>query len=354
MIYHGFELDAPRKSVDMLQQQQQLTEWHYHHCPAYRQILDSLGGLKNYASLEQLPPVAVGLFKTFEMRSIEADKVFRVLTSSGTTSAKTSRIYLDKETAQAQSRALVKILQSIIGKQRMPMLLVDTPLPSAAQAFTARSAGAQGLSLFGRNPQYLLDENMELDIEGFLKFCEQHQHEQVLLFGFTFMVWLHLVQVLEQRSISVSLPHAVLIHSGGWKKMLEQAVDQKAFKEGIKHWLGITQVHDFYGMVEQTGSIYPECQYGVLHCSDFSDILIRDLASWRVCQPGEAGLIQSFSSLPKSYPGHNLLTEDVGMLLGEDDCPCGRKGKYFKVLGRLPKTQQRGCSDTYQPRIMAP
>jgi hypothetical protein len=41
------------------------------------------------------------------------------------------------------------------------------------------------------------------------------------------------------------------------------------------------------------------------------------------------------------------------MILGEDDCPCGRKGKYFKVTGRLPKTQQRGCSDTYQPPLVS-
>jgi hypothetical protein len=42
-----------------------------------------------------------------------------------------------------------------------------------------------------------------------------------------------------------------------------------------------------------------------------------------------------------------LLTEDEGIILGEDDCPCGRKGKYFQVNGRLGKSEIRGCSDTY-------
>ena len=46
--------------------------------------------------------------------------------------------------------------------------------------------------------------------------------------------------------------------------------------------------------------------------------------------------------------GHSLLTEDLGVLLGEDDCPCGRKGKYFKVTGRVPRAEVRGCSDTYE------
>ena len=53
------------------------------------------------------------------------------------------------------------------------------------------------------------------------------------------------------------------------------------------------------------------------------------------------------SVLPGSYPGHSLLTEDEGVILGEDDCPCGRKGKYFHILGRLKNAEIRGCSDTY-------
>jgi hypothetical protein len=66
-----------------------------------------------------------------------------------------------------------------------------------------------------------------------------------------------------------------------------------------------------------------------------------------VCDFGEAGIIEVVSALPKSYPGHALLTEDEGIVIGEDDCPCGRKGKYFKVHGRLANAEIRGCSDTY-------
>jgi hypothetical protein len=40
------------------------------------------------------------------------------------------------------------------------------------------------------------------------------------------------------------------------------------------------------------------------------------------------------------------LTEDRGVIIGEDNCPCGRPGKYFQVLGRLALAEARGCSDT--------
>ena len=51
------------------------------------------------------------------------------------------------------------------------------------------------------------------------------------------------------------------------------------------------------------------------------------------------------SLLPTSYPGHNILTEDIGEIIGEDNCKCGLKGKYFLVHGRTKKAEIRGCSD---------
>ena len=37
-----------------------------------------------------------------------------------------------------------------------------------------------------------------------------------------------------------------------------------------------------------------------------------------------------------------------GKIEGIDNCKCGLKGKYFKVLGRAKKAEIRGCSDVYQ------
>ena len=34
-----------------------------------------------------------------------------------------------------------------------------------------------------------------------------------------------------------------------------------------------------------------------------------------------------------------MLTEDLVIILGEDDCKCGRKGKYFKIIGRLKNAE---------------
>ena len=140
--------------------------------------------------------------------------------------------------------------------------------------------------------------------------------------------------------------NSVLIHSGGWKKMNDIAVDNEEFKNKIKDFLNISKVHNFYGMVEQVGSVFFECEKGYLHTPSFADVIIRDPVTFDILEFGKVGLIQVLSCLPKSYPGHSLLTEDLGKICGEDNCSCGRKGKYFKVYGRVPKSEKRGCSDT--------
>jgi phenylacetate-coenzyme A ligase PaaK-like adenylate-forming protein len=134
---------------------------------------------------------------------------------------------------------------------------------------------------------------------------------------------------------------------GGWKKLQEQAVDNHTFRAELKSWAGIETVVNYYGMVEQTGSLFMECEEGHLHAPIYSDIIIRNPQTFEPSPLGEEGIVEVLSIVPRSYPGHGLLTEDWGMLLGEDDCACGRQGKYFKILGRVAKAETRGCSDTY-------
>lgn len=327
-----------------------LTRLHHDRCPEYRRLLSAYGVDCNADfELEDLPFLPVRLFKSHVLRSVAEADVVKVLTSSGTTSQVVSRIYLDRDTAAAQTKALVRILQSFLGRQRLPMLIVDHPgVIKDRQSFSARGAGILGLSNFGRDHTYALkDEGMQLDVDAVRDFLGRNSGKRIFIFGFTFMVWKYLVQVLESSGQRLDISDAILVHSGGWKKLQDEAVDNETFKRHLAGVTGIPAVHNFYGMVEQVGSIFMECEHGFLHAPAFADILLRDARTWRVCGSGEPGLIQVLSALPASYPGHSLLTEDIGILHGEDDCACGRLGKYFSVNGRVPRAEVRGCSDTH-------
>jgi len=201
--------------------------------------------------------------------------------------------------------------------------------------------------MHGRQVTYALNDDMSLNIVAIEQFLADHANSDILVFGFTYIVWLHFVLELELRQFALPLERGLLIHGGGWKKLVSDAVTKDEFKRRLAAVTSINRVHNYYGLAEQAGSIFMECEKGFLHASAWSDILIRDVVSHKVLPHGHTGLIQIFSLLPRSYPGHSLLTEDIGHIEGLDSCQCGRKGIFFEVHGRLPKSESRGCSDTY-------
>lgn len=341
-----FSLKKQEKEALFLSYLSELTRHHYENCPAYRRMLDGLGRADiSFKSLDDIPFIPVSLFKRLDLMSITEDKILKTMSSSGTTGQQVSKIYLDSETARNQRKTLSKIICSIIGPKRLPMLIIDSKEQiSNRESFSARGAGILGFSIFGRDITYALDENMALDSKRLEAFCEKYQDTEVLIFGFTSIVYQHFIQKALAGDFSIKLPKAYLFHGGGWKKMQDQAVDNLTYKKMAFDALGIKNVHNYYGMVEQTGSIFPECEQGFLHSSIFSDIIIRNV-HFQKCDMGEKGLVQLLSLLPHSYPGHSILTEDVGELVGEDDCKCGRAGKYFILHGRAAKAETRGCSD---------
>jgi len=88
-----------------------------------------------------------------------------------------------------------------------------------------------------------------------------------------------------------------------------------------------------------------ECEEGFFHAPAFGDVVIRSKRNLEPCPKGEEGVVQTLSALPVSYPGHSLLTEDLGTIYGVDDCPCGRLGRRFQISGRAPEAELRGCGD---------
>lgn len=327
----------------------ELTELHYANCAEYGRILDMLGYKEGERlSPEAVPMIPVRLFKELDLKSVEQEQVVKTMTSSGTSGQKVSRIFLDKVNIANQTKVLSAIISSFIGKRRLPLLLLDSEqVMKDRTMFSARGAGIVGFRTFGRDIAYALSGDMEIDVEAVAEFLKVHEDQTVLMFGYTYMIWQYVVCALRERNIRFNVKDAVLFHIGGWKKLKDQAVDAAAFNRSLRDVFGNVRVHNYYGMAEQLGSVFVECEQGHMHCSNFSDVIIRRPLDFSVLGTGERGLIELQSLLPTSYPGHSLLTEDEGVILGEDDCPCGRKGKYFKILGRLKNAELRGCSDTF-------
>ena len=72
----------------------------------------------------------------------------------------------------------------------------------------------------------------------------------------------------------------------------------KTCKKKLFEKLKIKNIINYYGLVEQTGSIFIECEKCESFISSiFSEVLIRD-KNFNIQKPGERGLVQLFSILP--------------------------------------------------------
>jgi hypothetical protein len=324
-----------------------LSTFHTVNCEGYRNFNSVFATKHSYHDLESIPALPVRAFKMHDLYSIDSNSILKTLTSSGTSGQSVSKIYLDNFTARRQTKVLTSITKDFIGKSRLPMIIMDSSeLLKDRSQLNARAAGILGYSVFGRDHFYCLDNKLEILEKELRNYLDKYSDQPLLIFGFTYIIWQTLMESIK-KDINFNFGNkAILIHGGGWKKLADQNISNDQFKKDLKKKFGINNTFNYYGMVEQVGSIFMECEKGYLHCPDFADIIVRDPNNLEVLDNGREGVVQVLSILPLSYPGHSLLTEDLGTIHGEDDCECGRKGKFFTISGRMPMAELRGCSDT--------
>jgi hypothetical protein len=325
----------------------ELNNHHYLNSIKYRNICDAFNYKLNCSKLSEVPFIPVRLFKYDRVHSITEEKVFKTLTSSGTSGQAPSIITLDNFTAKRQTKTLNIIMKEVLTNPRMPMVIIDFPnVRDSRNSFNARAAGIAGFSMFGKNPIYALDESGKINYALLESYITKNHATPIFVFGFTFLIWSKFVeQILKDKKL-ISFPKkSVLMHGGGWKKLEQERVSPEVFNDTINNYLSIPKVVNYYGMVEQVGSIFTECSQGYYHTTNFNDIFIRSANDHRILENGDMGLIQLLSILPSSYPGHSILTEDLGIIHGVDACKCGNLGKFFTIHGRQKNSEPRGCSD---------
>ena len=304
--------------------------------------------------LEDVPAIPVQMFKYFDLRTCPEDRIEKVLRSSGTTTGVASRVPLSKNTTINQIKALKSILKDYLGERRRLFLVIDHEgINNPILEFSARTAGVRGLSIYAKKVFYLLrdeDGKMVLNLPIIEKLISQYQDEDVYVFGFTYIIWSVFYNQIKDKNIQFKFKDAKVFHSGGWKKLKAEQVSKDFFSDKIAQIFGTdrSNILDFYGMAEQTGIIFVDCEYGNKHVPNFAQVIIRDPYTLEACNNNEAGLIEVLSVLSDSYYCQAILTEDMGYRVGIDDCPCGRKGIYFRFLSRIEKFEVRGCGDTFR------
>jgi len=331
----------------------QLHAFHMDQCSLFSKVLKSThAGDKNddeIVTLEDIPYIHANAFKKMELVSVSKDRIYLTLRSSGTT-GNPSLIGLSRQGARLQRLGLSKIFNEFIDIKRPIMLVIDERSTiSKNTTFTARKAGIIGFGQLCRKQIFLLDDGGRVDhrvLEESL--VDETLDSKILVYGFTHIIWDKLKDFKIGKNLKDLLGEkGIMLHGGGWKKMEKDKIGKEEFKELIKEKLGIRDVRNYYGMVEQTGSIFIECEHGLMHENHITRILSRSQEDLSISKKGATGVAQVMSALPVSYPGHSILTDDLIEIVGSGKCRCGRRGQAFKVLGRMKKLEPRGCSDAY-------
>jgi hypothetical protein len=310
-------------------------------CPDYAAIAASQAGPDDVlACLADVPFLSVDLFKYLDLRTVPRDEVSVVLRSSGTGPRGPSRVALDRPTARLQSRIVTRILGELLGPVRLPMLIIDAPPRPVGAELPGRAVAAVGFMHAGRDHAFALDEQGQVVEETVRRFAREHGSAPCFVFGLTSTIW----ECIASGRLRFEAPGAVVMHGGGWKKLERERVDRARFSDEVKAATGAAEIRNYYGLVEQVGTIFLEDAHGSLCAPAFADVLIRAPGSLEPCPPGTTGLVQVLSAVPESYPGHSLLTGDLGRIVPPEpaDPWCGTR---LEVHGRAPEADLRGCGD---------
>lgn len=327
----------------------ELVTHHREQCEAYEHVvedwLDHRAG--EVEQVEDLPFLPVTAFKEYDLRSGATAVSVR---SSSTTGQQPSRIHMDKITRTRATLSARAILSDFIGEHKRPYLVFDAEETVRGPALTARAAAVLSLAHFAEAFHFVMradGDALVLDEAVLIRALDTIGDTPFVAYGFTYLLHQAHLDILARGAGRAVHPESVLLHSGGWKRLAHLAVDKTSFNRTVASaWsLADRQVIDFYGLVEQVGIPYPDCEAGLKHVPYWADVVMRRADTLEPAGPGEVGLIQLVNCLPLGSPNHSVLTEDLGELVLEDGCSCGRRGRAFIFRGRAPRAEMRGCSD---------
>ncbi len=335
---------APRDDQALTAELAELTRWHRAGCLPYAAMWPEWNGAER---AEDIPWVHAGAFKHLDLRTVGV-RHGRVLASSAT-SGVSSMVPLDEVSSELQARSSRAILADWVGADPRPLLVLDDPRALRRRdALSARLAAAMALKPLASDLRFLLSDvedprSVRWDAVG-----QALEHaSDILVYGFTSILWL----AWGQADMPPSIAHALaetrvcFIHSGGWKKLEALAVDRATFDSALLSRVAPgSMVLDCYGLVEQVGVLFPLCEYGVRHAPRWAEVVARDPWTLAALPAGEIGMLELLNVLPRGGPYHAVLTEDLGRVHA-GECACGRAGRQFDLLGRVPRAELRGCAN---------
>lgn len=298
--------------------------FHYQHsnnkiyknwCDALQLKSDEIGSVK------EIPFLPISFFKSHKIvcEEFEAATIFE---SSGTTQTINSKHFVKD---------------------------IDIYKKSFLKAFELFYGDIKNYCILGLLPSYLerknsslvmmVDELIQLSghpLSGFYlhNFHNLHQtlqqlenaHQKTILIGVTFALLDFASQYPTQ------LKNTVVMETGGMKGRREELTRQQVH-EILEKNFGLKNIHSEYGMTELLSQAYAKEQ-GKFFCPPWMKVFIRDETDPRYVTETGKGIL-NIIDLANIHSCAFIATDDTGQVFAD---------KSFEVMGRLDKSDLRGCS----------
>jgi phenylacetate-coenzyme A ligase PaaK-like adenylate-forming protein len=331
-------------------------QWHLRKCPDFKSFMRESGLSEKVEKVvpEDIPPLLVTIFKEFRLISVPEEQVKIELTSSGTGGRK-SAIVLDNRSYKRIQKIVSNIFDSLglVDHQQKVNYLCFTYDPRKAGSVGTAFSDKMLTGLTGRRSVFYairwneaigdFDFDLEATVKKLIEF--NRRPEPVRILGFPAYLW-QVCNRLEEKGLKLQLgKDSYIITGGGWKMHKDQEVTKEIFKERVERVLGMPgqNIRDLFGMVEH-GIPYVDCEHGRLHVPIYARVRVVDPETLQDLGLGKPGLLHLMTPYLSSYPSISLLATDIGIV--EENCPCGRPGHTFRVVGRAGLAKHKGCAIT--------
>ncbi len=287
------------------------------HCVPYREYLAALGvTLADVARAEDIPHLPIELFRSRKVYSgtREAEKIFTSSTTGG----------------------------DIPSKHYIASL--DDYRKTFVEAFSLFYGDPAGWSFYCLLPGYLEREGSSLACMAdglvaqggggfFLNNYEElitrinNDPKKKILLGVSYALW----ELAEKYA--PKLDNTVVMETGGMKGKREELPKEK-FHKILEDAFGVSEIHSEYGMAELSSQAYSRGG-GSFHTPPWMRINVRDINDpFSYVPDGNSGGV-NITDLANIYSCAFIQTQDLGVRYA---------GGAFRILGRIDRSQIRGCN----------
>ncbi|MCG8587673.1 MAG: long-chain fatty acid--CoA ligase [Proteobacteria bacterium] len=317
----------------------------FEHCAPYARFCEARGATPaRVERWQDIPAVPTGAFKEVRLCSFPTARARHVFRTSGTSTERRGELWLDSLALYHAS------LEPAFRRHVLPDLHAGERVRMRVLAPSAREVPDSSLShMFATLLERLGDDASDFDVaDGALDaegLCERAQAcERPLVLAGTAFAFVHWLDHLNERGLSLSLPAGSRIMETGGFKGRSRELAREAFYAELAGRLGIApeRIVNQYGMTELGSQFYdsvlsdpagPRRKLG----PPWARVRLVDPATGGDAAAGGIGMIV-VHDLANTGSVAAIQTADLGRRVDPE------RDDGFEVLGRAEGAEARGCS----------